>query len=172
VLAEISERRRCRAEQRRSRWRYDDLPTVTARGDSRGAVHLEADVSIARDECLARVEPDANAQPRRGQGALDAGGTIRRGGRRSERAEKGVALRVDLHSAVVGDRRAHDCVMPAQLVRVRLGSELGKQARGALDIREEEGDRPCRKRLRHEPQRTTLRASREESTGRRAGMRP
>ena len=43
------------------RTRENDLPAVSGGGDARGAVDVEPDVALVRDERLARVDPDADA---------------------------------------------------------------------------------------------------------------
>ena len=65
----------------------------------------------------------------------------------AERHEERVPLRVDLAAAVTGTRGAHQTIVTAQNLRVAL-TKPAKQARGTLDISEQERDRSARQ-IRH-----------------------
>ena len=69
------------------------------------------------------------------------GGALR--GRESD--EECVALRVDLYAAVGPARIAQRPAVLGERLAVRLRAELPEQPSRALDVGEEEGDRPARK---------------------------
>ncbi len=60
-----------------------------------------------------------------------------------EREEKRIALRVDLDAVGVCERVANDAPVLGQNFRVAV-AELFEQRRRALDVREDERDRPAR----------------------------
>jgi hypothetical protein len=151
VLAEVAERdprRKGGAGQGPDALRDEDLAAVPRARHAGRPVDVVANVrAVGVDDALAGVEahPDADHgvwRPRLGgEGALGVHG--RRDGRRSpgEGHEEAVTLRPDLHAVVGGQRRPDDRTVAVEQGRPAIG-ELAHQARGALDIGEEEGDRP------------------------------
>jgi hypothetical protein len=82
---------------------------------------------------------------------LALAGGLDRLGRRRERVEEGVPLRVDLHAASLREGLPqHPPVLGERLV-VPLRAQLVQQARGTLDVGEEEGDGAGRKLVMDEP---------------------
>ena len=107
-------------------------------GDPGGTVNVGADVALAGQQRRPGMEPHPHGD-RECLLRLARGG--QRPGRGREGNEEGVALRVHLDASVAGERLAQDRAVLGELVRVRLGTELVQQPRGALDVREEERDR-------------------------------
>ena len=66
-------------------------------------------------------------------------------GRRREREEKSVTLRVHLDAAVVGACFAYQCTVIGERVRVCLRAELVQQRRRAFDVGEDKRDGAGRK---------------------------
>ena len=100
-------------------------------------MHVEADVVVAHDRRLTRVDAHADAERQPVESSLAFGrcgdGVIRAG----EREEERVALRVDLVPRTEGLAEAAAVLL--QRVSVRVRAELGEQARRLLDVGEEEG---------------------------------
>jgi hypothetical protein len=123
----------------------DDLTAVARIGDPERAVHVDADVAVVVEHRRRGVEPDADPHRLRPGVAAESplrldggGGRLVRGG---EGGEELVAARVDLVAAGARDglsQQAADVGEDGGPV----GAELPRQARGALDVREEEGDCP------------------------------
>ncbi len=127
--------------------RHDDLPPVGRPGDAGSAVDVDAHVVAPARGALARVQPDADPKGiALGPGVssqrpldLDRGPDSPR--RAGEHHEEGVPLRADLHAAAMGDGSANDRVVLLLHRRVSL-PQLLEQPGGALDVREQERDRP------------------------------
>src|SRR5205823_7968551 len=102
VIAEVSQALcACKLTRRPGN---EDLAAVPGRGDARGAVHVDADVALVREQRLPGVETHPHAD-----GA--SSGSMARLGRRIEGIrglrygeEEGVNLRIHLHPAVSGER--------------------------------------------------------------------
>jgi hypothetical protein len=107
-------------------------------------VDVGPDVPAVRNEPGAGVHADANGdRPGRELGLRLLGGR-QRGRGFPERGEERVALRVDLDAAVRFESLTEDTPVVGERVGVALGTELVEQARRALDVAEEEGDRAGR----------------------------
>ena len=151
VLAEVADRHvrgQRRRDQRAGRLGDQDLAAVARGGDARGPVDLERRVVPARGwGRLARVEPHPDADLGVGRPRMRRERALRRDGRRrgragaGERHEERVALRLHLHAAV----RREGCPQD-RAVSLEEGLVGAAQARdqlgGALDVGEEERDRP------------------------------
>jgi hypothetical protein len=136
------------------RVRDHDLPAVGGGHDPGGAVEVEANVAGVRDACFAGVETDANLQGQRlrpllrGEGTLNCDGGGHRVPGAGKDGEERVPLRAHLDCRASGERLAQDSAVPLEDVRV-VGSQGLEQPRGALDVAEEEGNRPGRCRASH-----------------------
>jgi hypothetical protein len=137
-------------QQRLGCARDEHLAAVSRRTDAGRAVHSEPDVAVVGDGGLGGVQahPHPQGRARRpavcGEGAL----SVHRGddglARSPEDDEQAVALRVDLAAAVPLEGLAQD----PPVVRHRIGervAETSQEPRGALDVREEQGDCSGRK---------------------------
>jgi hypothetical protein len=82
---------------------------------------------------------------------LALAGGLDRLGRRRERIEEGVPLCVDLDAAAPHERPPQQPPVLGERLVVRLRAQLVQQARGTLDVGEEEGDGAGRKLVMHEP---------------------
>ena len=124
---------------------------------------VEAGVQIAGDEGLAGVNadpyPDRFALPCV-PGRAPLGIRRRQHGRAriGEGEVKGVAVHLHLDPAMSGDRLAEEAAVVLERPHVDLLAEILQQPRGALDIREDKGDRAARK-LRHHQTREAYDAS-------------
>ncbi len=124
---------------------HHDLPPVRRRRDAGGPVDVDPDVVVAAERPLPRVQahprPDVVRQPGEPALGLDRRGDSLRGVR--EHHEERVAGRADLDAAVV----PHG---PADHLRVLIARggvplpEFLEQLRRALDVGEQERDRPGR----------------------------
>ena len=121
---------------------------MSGRAHARGAMDLEAHVVVARERGLARVDPHAHADRRSARPGLceRALRLCRRCHGRAwcpEDDEEGVALRVHLVAAGRGDCGADPATMllEERLVGIAQG---GQEARGSLDVREQERHGPRR----------------------------
>ena len=123
----------------------EDLPAVAGGTYARGPMHGEAGVApVARDR-LPRVQTHPHLDlhtlgPRvrqQGKLALDCGEKCL--SRTRERDEEGVALRVDLVSAVSAEGRAKQPLMIGQHAAVAVAEVLDEPC-GPFDVAEEEGD--------------------------------
>ena len=123
--------------------REHDLAAVGTPGDPGRRVHVQSDVALLRHLGLARVQPHPHAHPpgrERRLGGCSATGGV---GRASEGVEECVALSAHLHPAPLSHRLADDPAMSVQGRRIPV-AELVQQLRRALDVREDQRDRPCR----------------------------
>src|SRR5581483_3151952 len=144
-------------DERSGRAREQDLPAVAEVADPRGLVHREADIALAVHGRLARVQPHPDADGAAVRPRMRRERSLRRRGAGDGRAraakdeEEGVALSVDLDALVLGEGRPEERVVLAEEPTVLVPAELLQQARRALDVREEKGDRPAREvpRSRH-----------------------
>ena len=117
----------------------DDLPSVRGRGDARGPMNVDPDVTLVGHEWLTRVDAHAYANraavervPRLvcgGNGVSGAG----------ERDEEGIALGVHFDALVSRERLPQDSSMLVEQIGVAPPVLLQESCR-ALDVREEEGD--------------------------------
>ena len=149
-LAEVSQLEAAREltlDELRSRARDEHLAAVSSVTDPRGFVHGKADVAGAQNRCLAGVQSHPHPYLGTlgpvvlGHRALDV---RRRDDSRTglpENDEEGVALRVDLHPAGLGEGPAQEPVVLREKLAVTVAAEVLEQARRALDVREHEGDR-------------------------------
>ena len=109
-------------------------------------MHIQPEIFVADQRCLARVQPDADADRAavrplvRVQALLDGGRAGTRLQSAPEHDEEGITLGPKLVAAVGGERLALDRVMGEKDVRVAL-AELLDQPRRSLDIAEKECDR-------------------------------
>ena len=87
------------------------LAAVPGCADTSASVHVEADVALVRDLRLAGVHPDADADRPGREPALDLRGGRDSVGSAGESGEERVALGVDLHAAVLRERRAKDAAV-------------------------------------------------------------
>ena len=115
---------------------------LAARTTSEPQVALVADRRLARVEAhshpdLRTVRPGVGAQ-----GALGSDRSSRGVARAREREEEGVALGVDLGPAGASERLADEPPVLANDLRVAI-SELLQEPGRALDVREDERDRPA-----------------------------
>ena len=122
------------------RRREEHLPAVTRSGDARAKMDIQPDVPLLRHLRRARVETHPHEHRTAFEGVASGRGRgdgVRRVG---ERVEEGIALSVDLDAATGCKGLAQGAPVRGQGLRVVV-SEVVKQPRGALDVREEEGDR-------------------------------
>ena len=110
-------------------------------GDPGGTVNVGADVALAGQQRRPGMEPHPHGD-RECLLRLARGG--QRPGRGREGNEEGVALRVHLDAAVGGKGLPEHLPVPGELLGVPLRAELFQQPGGALDVREQEGDRSAR----------------------------
>ena len=135
--------------------RHDDLAAVGARRDARHAVHVEPDVVAVGDRRLAGVDAHAHAERQRGQRLL----SLPRGGDRfagrAEGDEERVALAAEDDAPVPLDRLAQQPAVLGEQLGV-LVAALAEQRGRALDVGEQERDRPFRQRRhrRHDARRS------------------
>ena len=126
--------------------RQHHLAAVPGRADPGAPVQVDPHVALGARHGRAGVEADAQAQGGSigpavpGVGALDGDRRAKGGNALGEGDEEGVALGVNLVSAVLGDRRAQDAAVIRQGLGVAL-AERSQEARRALDVGEHEGDR-------------------------------
>jgi hypothetical protein len=125
--------------------RDEDLATTRQVGDTRGLDDGPAVEVVLADRRLAGVDAHAHADVRRGfqgQGALDVNRTAQRRAGARERQQMPVAQRLDQRAAMLGDAgRQHRLVLGEALQPAGLSDAL-EQRGGALDIGEQDGDRP------------------------------
>ena len=125
------------------------LPAVPGARHSSGAMHVQPDIFVADQRCLAGVQSDADAHRApvgpfvRLQTFLYGGRSGARLQRATEHDEERIALGPKFVAAIGGERLPLDCVMGEKDVRVSL-AEMLDQPRRYLDIAEEEGDRAGR----------------------------
>jgi hypothetical protein len=103
------------------------------------------------------VEAHAHLQGSARERLLCVGRSLKCARRRGERNEERVSLRVHLDSAVPRDGVANEAPMLRERFRVSVGTELVEELRRALDVREQERDRPGRKLGSHAPKDLTAR---------------
>jgi len=115
-------------------------------GNAGRAVDVDARVVVAAEGSFAGMDPHPDAQiadlhrpPLRTEGALDDNGALDRARCAREGDEERIAFRRYLHAA-----RRHESVPQDRLVsledRCEASAEGADEARGALDVREEERD--------------------------------
>jgi hypothetical protein len=127
--------------------RDDDLAAVRRRGDPGRPVHVDAAVVVPAEGPLAGVQahPHPHRPPRRpvvgGQAPLGGHRGPDRGHRAGEGGEERVALGADLDPATVPDRPAQDGRVLVAHRPVPVAQVLQQPGR-ALDVGEQEGDRP------------------------------
>jgi hypothetical protein len=138
VLPELAER--VVFDETSRRLGEDDLAPVCGRGDAGSAVDVHADVALVGDDRLAGVDADAHANRAGFQGAARVGGGRDCVGGTREGNEEGIALRVDLDSALGSAGLSDQPPMLGECLRVRLCAQLVEQPGRALDVREEERD--------------------------------
>ena len=114
-------------------------PCASAR-DACAAVNVDPDVALAGNGRRARVQSHANRDRPGPELVLRGARGVSRAGRRRERDEEGVALGVDLDTAVCGEGVSQESSMLGECLRVRIRTESVQQARRALDVGEEERD--------------------------------
>ena len=146
--------------------RHEDL---AARGDRRDAcrpVDPDADVAVADLVSVAGIDPDADPDPgvvgpwfgrQRSLGGHGRGDALPR---LAEDDEERVALGAELPAVGRGPGVADHGPVPFQESGVPVAPDGALERRGALDVREEERQRPARQRLRlgHGPRPDAVRA--------------
>ena len=131
--------------------RDDDLAAMSGRGHTRGVVDVEADVLVAHERRLARVQAHAHTKRHALRPLMLRKPGLRGGGRAArvdsalEDAEERVALGAKLPPAAPGESRTQDLVVRRLRLDVAV-ADLLHEARRALDVGEEERDRPGRER--------------------------
>ena len=134
----------------------EDLAAVSQRGDPGGAMDVDADVVVTTQPALPGMESHPHADrrflrpPFGCKAALRVHGGVDRSRRGRECREEGVAFGPHDGSVSVVDRAAEDLVVTVQQAAEPLGSERLNETRGALDVGEQERDRPGRECL-HRP---------------------
>ena len=140
VLAEVA--KRTGADELAGRLRHQHLPAVPHRRDPRRPMHIDPDVAAVGHQRLTRVH--AHPHP---DGAVQSLLTLRRSGKRirrpRKRDEERIPLRVHLDAAMPRERASQHPPMLRQRIRVCV-AQLVQQPRRALDVREQERDRPTR----------------------------
>ena len=113
-------------------------------------VNVGSDIALGCQMRRSGVEADAHADRARSQ-RLECLGCRRQRARRSrEGDEEGVALGVDLDTAVVRERRTEDAAVLGERVGICLRTQLVKEPGRALDVGEEEGNGSGRQISLHE----------------------
>ena len=144
MLAKI---RQPSVDERARRLRNKHLTAVAGGGYPRRKMHVLADIALPADVRPPRVQAHADADRTDGQRPLALAGGLDRLGPGRERVEERVPLRVDLHAAVARERLPQQPPVVGERLLIRLRAELVQQARGPLDVGEEQGD-VCRKEAR------------------------
>ena len=140
-------------EQRLGGLRNEDLPAVSGGSDPRGTVHGEAGIAASRGDRLTRVQSHPHLDPHSvgplvsGKRELALNCREEPVSGAGERDEEGIALRVDLVSAVRIEGCSQQALVLVENVAVAL-TKLFDESRRPFDIREEEGDRAARQ-IRH-----------------------
>src|SRR5580765_3987853 len=107
-------------------------------------MHVEPDVALVGERRLACVDAHPDAHRRLGESHLRRSGREHRVAGAFEDAEERVALRVDLHAAVVSDGPTNPAPVLGECVGVRSAERI-EQASRSLDVGEQERDRAARK---------------------------
>ena len=127
---------------------YQHLPAVSRRADPRPSMDPDPHVALRGGGRLCRVDPHPDPELAAvrpcvvRQGALAVARCDDRVARAGEADEEGVTLRVDLVPLERGEGLAQEPSVIVEHGGVRLGAEVSKQPRRALDIGEQEGDGP------------------------------
>ncbi len=108
------------------------------------SVHVDAHVPLLRHDRLTGVDTDPHAHGSVGELVLGLAGGGNRIAGAGEGDEEGVALSVHLDPAMPREGLAQDASVLREHIGVAL-PQFMKKARGALDVREEEGHRAARK---------------------------
>jgi len=131
--------------------RDQHLPAVAGLGDPGRPVHVKAEVVVPAQDSLPGVQahPDPQGTLHRpivgGQAPLGGHGGLDRPHRATERHEQGIAFGADLDAAAFLDGVTHDRRIGVSDRHIAV-AQLLQQPRGALDVAEQEGDRPGRQR--------------------------
>jgi hypothetical protein len=120
------------------RLREHDLTAVRRRADASRSVHVEPDITIADDRRLPCVNAHANTNRQPVESSLPGGGSENGVVRAIEGVEERVTLGIDLVPGA--ERTAQSLTVFLERLSIRVRTELGEQARGLLDIGEEERD--------------------------------
>ena len=154
VRAEVPERQlgwQAPVDQRLRRLRHEHLAAVRRARDAGRVVHVEADVLLAHERRLARVQTDADTQratfrPRMlRKRALSRRRRLACIHRACEDAEERVAFGAQLAAVVCAKGVAEQLVVDHLQGHVPL-AQLLHQPRRSLDVRKEKRDRACGKR--------------------------
>jgi hypothetical protein len=147
VLAEVAESEPVQRlwEQIARRLREENLCAMRRRGDSRGPVHVEADITVGCWGRLAGVQPHTHADARvlgpfvRSERSLCGSGSC--GGRAGarERDKECVSLGAELDAAVRREGLAQNAVVLGQKAWPAIAKPLGERRR-AFDVRKEQRD--------------------------------
>jgi hypothetical protein len=128
---------------------HKDLTAVSGRSDAGGAVDIHTNIPGLSGYRLARVEPDAHLRRSPIRPRMRLHGPLRRYGgkqgipRPRKGREDGIPLSVHHLTLAFFDGGTEQAVVSCESLGITLTQPL-KQARGALDIGEEESDRPGR----------------------------
>jgi hypothetical protein len=124
--------------------RENDLTAVGAGADPSAAMDVEPRVALGPDDRLASVQAHADPDRARLQRLLGLGGRRHGVARVGEGDEEGVALRVDLGSAMPYERLPEQASVLGKSVGIPV-AELMKEAGRALDVGEEKRHCAARK---------------------------
>ena len=141
MQAEVGQRNA--VDERARSLRDDHLAAVRGAHHPRRAVDVDADVALVGDDRLTRVDPDPHLHRTVAERLLSFSRGRNGVGCASERNEQRVALRVDLDPFVTTEHVAQGAPVIGKQRHVAR-PVLVQQARRALDVGEEERDRPSR----------------------------
>ena len=130
--------------------RDEDLTTRAGRGDSRRAIDVDADIVVPAGDAATTVESHPHPNGDTGWPSLNDEGPLRVDGSRDRSRcvakddEERVTLGAALDSAVLAECRPQQRVVALEDLPVGVRVELLGQARGTLDVGEQESDSTCR----------------------------
>ena len=136
---------KCAPDQGPGRLRQEYLATTPDGAEPGSPHHVDAEVPLAADSRLARVQPHPDADRVPVGPVMGRVESLRLDGRRDgvarpwEREEEGVTLRVDLDATAFAEARAHQSPMRVQDIAVAVAERLQQGGR-ALDVAEDERD--------------------------------
>ena len=122
---------------------------MSRRGDACSPMDIRPYVPLVCDQRRAGMEPHAHPDRPSREAPSDRARGFERARCRGEGDEEGIALRVHFDAVVRRARLSDQSAVFCKRLRVGLSAQLVQKARRALDIGEEEGDRPCGKRDAH-----------------------
>ena len=110
---------------------------------------IGADVAFVSQQGRSGVQTDAHPDRTALEALGDSASRRQRTGRRRERDEEGVALRIDLDPALGAESLPQDAAMLGERRCVRSRAQLVQELGRALHVCEQEGDRPGRQIATH-----------------------